>query len=314
MLEEDISRVRDKLLHLLRIGGQQTELRERLCGPRAARPPCGQASGRPGRQSEHSAPVSGCRRFRPHPSGCRTPRRLPAQSGGQRAGGLPRAGAARPPRRSPGRRSPARPTPSSDDVRGQRHRGLSAEAAERLRDGLFTTKKDGTGFGPLGNAQSAFGNGRPAPAGRTCPTVTERCSASCCRCAWKRTPAAAARRTTSGRTHERNHSPRRRRTGHPYRHGSFAPRRRVQRHHRGLGGGSPAAFRGTAHPHRDHRHQDARHERAGSPSSTSRSSRRKPKSSSFPDMRIWKRRFRGSSWKRPTPPPNPSTTICCTFP
>ena len=83
------------------------------CGPGAARPPCGQASGRPGRQSEHSAPVSGCRRFRPHPSGCRTPRRLSAQSGGQRAGGLPRAGAARPPRRSPGSRSPARPTPSS---------------------------------------------------------------------------------------------------------------------------------------------------------------------------------------------------------
>ena len=32
--------------------------------------------------------------------------------------------------------------------------GLSAEAAERLRDGLFTTKKDGTGFGLLGTRKA----------------------------------------------------------------------------------------------------------------------------------------------------------------
>src|SRR5699024_2592946 len=32
--------------------------------------------------------------------------------------------------------------------------GLSAEAAERLRDGLFTTKKDGTGFGLLGTRKT----------------------------------------------------------------------------------------------------------------------------------------------------------------
>lgn len=80
---------------------------------RCSRPPCGQASGRPGRQSEHSAPVSGCRRFRPHPSGCRTPRRLPAQSGWQRAGGLPRSRGCAPAPPKSGSRSPARPTPSS---------------------------------------------------------------------------------------------------------------------------------------------------------------------------------------------------------
>lgn len=52
-----------------------------------------------------------------------------------------------------GSRSPARPTPSSTTC-GTTARGLSAEAAERLRDGLFTTKKDGTGFGLLGTRKA----------------------------------------------------------------------------------------------------------------------------------------------------------------
>lgn len=64
----------------------------------------------------------------------------------------PRRGCAPAPPKS-GSRSPARPTPSSTTC-GTTARGLSAEAAERLRDGLFTTKKDGTGFGLLGTRKA----------------------------------------------------------------------------------------------------------------------------------------------------------------
>ncbi|MFR0875595.1 MAG: hypothetical protein ACLSHC_14135 [Bilophila wadsworthia] len=62
----------------------------------------------------------------------------------------PRRGCA-PARRSPGRDRLHARRPHLRRA-GQRH-GADAEAAERLRDGLFTTK-DGTGFGLLGTRKA----------------------------------------------------------------------------------------------------------------------------------------------------------------
>lgn len=162
MLEEDISRVRDQALAPAAYRAADGTARM-PCGPGAARPPCGQASGRPGRQSEHSAPVSGCRRFRPHPSGCRTPRRLPAQSGGQRAGGLPRAGAARRPAEVRVEIAPHARRPHLRRA-GQRH-GVE-RGSRRTAPGRFVyDQKRWYRVRTARNAQSAFGNGRPAPVG-----------------------------------------------------------------------------------------------------------------------------------------------------
>lgn len=162
MLEEDISRVRDKLLHLLHIG-QQTELRECLVDPvQPVRHVVKRLEGR-------AASLSIALQFQDAADSD------PIPLDAERLEGclLNLVGNALEAFPAPGLR--ARPaevrveiarTPDAliYDVRDN-GTGLSAEAAERLRDGLFTTKKDGTGFGLLGNAQSAFGNGRPAPVG-----------------------------------------------------------------------------------------------------------------------------------------------------
>ncbi|MFQ8888409.1 MAG: ATP-binding protein [Bilophila wadsworthia] len=112
------------------------------CGPGAARPPCGQASGRPGRQSEHSAPVSGCRRFRPHPSDAERLEGCLLNLVGNALEAFPAPGCA------PARRSPVEIARTPDaliyDVRDN-GTGLSAEAAERLGTVCYD-QKDGTGF------------------------------------------------------------------------------------------------------------------------------------------------------------------------
>ncbi|MFR4118098.1 MAG: ATP-binding protein [Bilophila wadsworthia] len=148
MLEEDISRVRDKLLHLLRIG-QQTELRECLVDPvQPVRHVVKRLEGR-------AASLSIALQFQdaadsdPIPldaerlEGCLLNLVLEAfPAPGLRA------------RPAEVRVEIAR-TPDAliYDVRDN-GTGLSAEAAERLRDGLFTTKKDGTGFGLLGTRKA----------------------------------------------------------------------------------------------------------------------------------------------------------------
>ena len=152
MLEEDISRVRDKLLHLLRIG-QQTELRECPVGPvQPVRHVVKRLEGRAASlgitiQLQDAAAGSG-----------------PIALDAERLEGclFNLVGNALEAFPAPGLR--ARPaevrvgiarTPDAliYDVRDN-GTGLSAEAAERLRDGLFTTKKDGTGFGLLGTRKA----------------------------------------------------------------------------------------------------------------------------------------------------------------
>ena len=147
MLEEDISRVRDKLLHLLHIG-QQTELRECLVDP--AQPVRHVVKRLEGR----AASLSIALQFQDAADSA------PIPLDAERLEGclLNLVGNALEAFPAPGLR--ARPaevrveiarTPDAliYDVRDN-GTGLSAEAAGRLRDGLFTTKKDGTGFGLLG--------------------------------------------------------------------------------------------------------------------------------------------------------------------
>ena len=151
MLEEDISRVRDKLLHLLRIG-QQTELRECLVDPvQPVRHVVKRLEGR-------AASLSIALQFQDAADSD------PIPLDAERLEGclLNLVGNALEAFPAPGLR--ARPaevrveiarTPDAliYDVRDN-GTGLSAEAAERLRDGLFTTKKDGTGFGLLGTRKA----------------------------------------------------------------------------------------------------------------------------------------------------------------
>ena len=151
MLEEDISRVRDKLLHLLRIG-QQTELRECLVDPvQPVRHVVKRLEGR-------AASLSIALQFQDAADSD------PIPLDAERLEGclLNLVGNALEAFPAPGLR--ARPaevrveiarTPDAliYDVRDT-GTGLSAEAAERLRDGLFTTKKDGTGFGLLGTRKA----------------------------------------------------------------------------------------------------------------------------------------------------------------
>ncbi|MFQ8735478.1 MAG: ATP-binding protein [Bilophila wadsworthia] len=88
--------------------------------------------------------------IRPHPSDAERLEGCLLNLAGNALEAFPAPGL-RPPRRSPGR---DRRTPDLIyDVRDN-GTGLSAEAAERLRDGLFTTKKDGTGFGLLGTRKA----------------------------------------------------------------------------------------------------------------------------------------------------------------
>ena len=151
MLEEDISRVRDKLLHLLHIG-QQTELRECLVDP--AQPVRHVVKRLEGR----AASLSIALQFQDAADSD------PIPLDAERLEGclLNLVGNALEAFPAPGLR--ARPaevrveiarTPDAliYDVRDN-GTGLSAEAAERLRDGLFTTKKDGTGFGLLGTRKA----------------------------------------------------------------------------------------------------------------------------------------------------------------
>ena len=151
MLEEDISRVRDKLLHLLHIG-QQTELRECLVDPvQPVRHVVKRLEGR-------AASLSIALQFQDAADSD------PIPLDAERLEGclLNLVGNALEAFPAPGLR--ARPaevrveiarTPDAliYDVRDN-GTGLSAEAAERLRDGLFTTKKDGTGFGLLGTRKA----------------------------------------------------------------------------------------------------------------------------------------------------------------
>lgn len=151
MLEEDISRVRDKLLHLLHIG-QQTELRECLVDP--AQPVRHVVKRLEGR----AASLSIALQFQDAADSDPIPLDAERLEGcllnlvGNALEAFPAAGLrARP---AEVRVEIAR-TPDAliYDVRDN-GTGLSAEAAERLRDGLFTTKKDGTGFGLLGTRKA----------------------------------------------------------------------------------------------------------------------------------------------------------------
>ena len=151
MLEEDMSRVRDKLLHLLQIG-QQTELCECLVDPvQPVRHVVKRLEGR-------AASLSIALQFQDAADSD------PIPLDAERLEGclLNLVGNALEAFPAPGLR--ARPaevrveiarTPDAliYDVRDN-GTGPSAEAAERLRDGLFTTKKDGTGFGLLGTRKA----------------------------------------------------------------------------------------------------------------------------------------------------------------
>ena len=78
-------------------------------------------------------------------------------------------------------------------------------------------------------------------------------------------------------------------------------------------GRKPCSFRGTAHPHRDHRHQDARHERLDL---------LKHIKILAPETEVilisghadLGNGIQGLKLEASDSSPNPSTTICCTFP
>ena len=134
--------------------GQQTELRECLVDPvQPVRHVVKRLEGRAASLSI-APPVSGCRRFRtpslwmPNASKVACSIWWATRWRPSPAPGWPRA------RPAEVRVEIAR-TPDAliYDVRDN-GTGLSAEAAERLRDGLFTTKKDGTGFGLLGTRKA----------------------------------------------------------------------------------------------------------------------------------------------------------------
>lgn len=151
MLEEDISRVRDKLLHLLHIG-QRTELEERPVDP--AQPVRHVLKRLEGRAASLDIALQFQDAAGPGP--------MPLDAERLEGCLLNLIGNALEAFPAPGLR--ARPaevrvelvrTPGAliYDVRDN-GTGLSTEAAERLRDGLFTTKKDGTGFGLLGTRKA----------------------------------------------------------------------------------------------------------------------------------------------------------------
>ena len=152
MLEEDLSRVRDKLLNLLRIG-QDSELCEREADPTA---PIRNVV----KRLEGRAAGLGIRlHFRDDQPDTRP---VPLDAERLEACLLNLAGNALeafPPPSLRARPADVRieflrtPDALTYNVRDN-GTGLSAEAAERLRDGLFTTKKDGTGFGLLGTRKA----------------------------------------------------------------------------------------------------------------------------------------------------------------
>lgn len=153
MLEEDITRVRDKLLTLLHIG-QDAELRENDVDPALpARNAVTRLEGR-------AASLGIWLHFQDTPDEDKAP--VPLDAERLESCLLNLAGNALeafPPPSLRNRQAEVRVslvrTPESLTYHVRDNgTGLSAEAAERLRDGLFTTKKDGTGFGLLGTRKA----------------------------------------------------------------------------------------------------------------------------------------------------------------
>lgn len=154
MLEEDIGRVRDKLIHLLHIG-QDTALRESETDPTLpARDVVKRLEGR----------AAGLGVWLHFQDTSDEKDRSPVSLDAERlescllnlVGNALEAFPPPPlrPRQAEVRVSLVRtPDALTYHVRDN-GTGLSAEAAERLRDGLFTTKKDGTGFGLLGTRKA----------------------------------------------------------------------------------------------------------------------------------------------------------------
>ena len=153
MLEEDISRVRDKLLNLLHIG-QDAELRE--CDVDPTLPVRNVVKRLEGRAASLGVRLH----FQDNPAQDTSP--VPLDAERLESCLLNLAGNALEAFPAPSLRArPAEvriecvrtPDALTYNVRDN-GTGLSAEAAERLRDGLFTTKKDGTGFGLLGTRKA----------------------------------------------------------------------------------------------------------------------------------------------------------------
>ena len=180
MLEEDISRVRDKLLHLLHIG-QQTELRECLVDP--AQPVRHVVKRLEGR----AASLSIALQFQDAADSDPIPLDAERLEGcllnlvGNALEAFPRAGGCVP-RPAEVRVEIAR-TPDAliYDVRDN---GTGAErGSRRTASGRFVyDQKRWYRVRTARNAQALW-KWAAGSCGRTCPTA-ERCSASCCRCAW----------------------------------------------------------------------------------------------------------------------------------